>query len=391
MEYARMRRQKVWIKRILILFLILTIAMAAGYFYFEVYLNQIRFIDSINITAKQNSKINVPEEVEVQLRNGKKKKMPVNWDNDIINTSKLGLVQLNGQVTGYNSSVTLNVRVYCVVEKVEVPEVLCIVDSNSLKLPDYVSVHYSMKTQGKEKVAWDMSKVNLKVPGKYEVLGRLLSNIECKEPVKCNIEVIDRNEAISRILVKNEFTSTPEVKGTIEKIKKLPGNILEMLVKSSIKINYVNKRITDIPEFSSLKEGKDSELRVFGVFKYPDIYVDFGAKDEMANDSIDSFDTITIHEIGHAYDYLYNILNNSEEYTISSTTRFYTAWKDEAKQLFSNKNMSKNNEYNNYYAESQYEYFAQSFAYYFTSEETRKFLEEKAPDSYRFMKNEVDK
>lgn len=391
MEYARMRRQRAWIKRIFGILLVLIMAGAAAYYYFQIYLNEIQYIENISTKVRQGSKLSPPETVEVKLRSGNSAKAPAKWDTDIVDTSKLGLVKIKGRVEGYDEDVNMDVQVHAFIEKVEEPSEVCIAGTKNLKLPQSVAVTYSMKTQGTERVIWETDKINLDIPGKYEVQGKLEGQMDCTEPIKCNLEVIGKDELLRRIVVQNEFASKPELKKTLEAIKKLPDEILEVLLKSSVKIKYVNQRITDIPEFSSLKEAQNSELRVFGVFKYPDIVVDVNADSQMYTDAINTFETITIHEIGHAYDRLYNLITSGGDYTLSSTSIFHSAFQEEASKLFNIKNTNRSKEYNDYYINSQYEYFAQSFAYYFTNDQTRKFLEQKAPESYKFMKDEADK
>ncbi|MDP4089197.1 MAG: Ig-like domain-containing protein [Bacillota bacterium] len=388
MEYARMRKQRTRLRMLVVILMFLIAAAAAAYYYLRIYMNEIQSVEGIDIRAKQNSRVYPPDTVEVRLKSGEAKKVPVKWNSEEVDTSSLGLVELKGQIEGYSKYADMRVRVYHYIERVEKPGAICLVDSKSLKLPQYVSVYYSMKSQGKEKVIWDMGNLDLSIPGSHQIKGMLESGEECPEEIYCDLEVIDRDEALKRIIVQNEFVDNDKVKRTMDRIKELPGDILEMLVKSEIKIRYVAQKITDMKEFSSLKTAEDNDLMVYGAFNYPNIVVDVRFNEE---DPINSFDTVTIHEIGHAYDYLYNVVHNSSDYKLSSTSQFYSTWKNEAPQLFNSENSDKPEEYLSYYTNSKDEYFAQSFAYYFCGDETRNFLKEKAPESYEFIKDRIEK
>ncbi|ANB61896.1 anthrax toxin lethal factor-related metalloendopeptidase [Anoxybacteroides amylolyticum] len=78
---------------------------------------------------------------------------------------------------------------------------------------------------------------------------------------------------------------------------------------------------------------------------------------------------LELHELAHSIDYI--VFDH-----IHATSPFLAIWREEAKQLFP---------HNYYFLDYPEEYFAEAFAYYYDTDETRAYLKEKAPKTYEFI------
>ncbi len=196
--------------------------------------------------------------------------------------------------------------------------------------------------------------------------------------------------AVSRIIVDNELLEEYEVRKSIYKVQTLPSKVLERLLEGKVTIEYIHEDITDLPEFERLKEYESDNLKVFGAFKYPKIVVDSQALDYIQFAKIDTFSTIVLHEIGHSYDYLFDKNDESNKFDLSNKKEFEDIWKEEGARLFNTRVTGMTKEQNQYYINYQYEFFAESFAFYFDSEESKRTLLEYAPRTYNFIDKHVN-
>lgn len=364
------------------------------YYYFEIYLDKIISIDSISIEVKQHSDFQLPKTVEAKLKSNKYKKVAVRWDKDYINTDKIETCNFEGRVEGFNDIVKLKVDISKYIKSIERPNIVILLTDNSnlqqrdLNLPDTLSVVYSDDKKGKEKVQWQKDSLVINNTGDYEITGSFLKDMLCEPRIVCKLEVIDRGELIKRIVVQTSLIQEEEVSESIDKIKALPNSVLEVLLKDRVTIRYVERNITDMPEFESLRKHEADNLKVFGVFKYPQIVVDYQAKKYIKFTDLDSFYTITLHEVGHAYDYLVGGRNNFE---LSSSDEFLSIWQREARNLFKSEITNMTEDLNKYYIDYNYEFFAECFAFYYQNEESKSLLKKNAPETYEYITKVMDK
>ena len=357
-------------------------------YYFEIYLNKIRSIDSISIEVKQHSSFQLPRIIEARLKSNDLEKVAVKWESELIDTDKVGTINLEGRVEGYSEAVILEIKVYEYIEALERPRIVALISEGSplefkdLRLPEELSVVYGGDRKGREKVLWKSNYRNITQAGNYEIKGIFESDIPCELEAVCLLEVIDREELIKRIFVQNLYLEEGAVQETVSKVIALPNSILEALLQAEITISYVEGNITDIPEFESLKKHEDERLKVFGAFRYPHIVVDYEADKYVRFTELDNLATIVLHEIGHAYDFL---LKGEEKLYLSSGDEFFSIWKSEAENLFRPSVTNMAEELNNYYISYSYEYFAECFAFYFQNERSRELLKENAPRTYDFI------
>ncbi|WP_238907163.1 hypothetical protein [Clostridium sp. YIM B02506] len=178
---------------------------------------------------------------------------------------------------------------------------------------------------------------------------------------------------ISNLFVDNVYSDKAGVLNSIKTVKKLPSKVLNKLIENNIKIDYIPWEPAEgfVAEF----RGLDKLILVN--------YVD--------SDNTNVFckyrnEINTMHEIGHAFDYDYEL--NLMGYAYSGIKEFDDIYKAEASKLFNSYTFKNTNTaYLNYYLNSRWEYFAECFALYFANNDTNKILYEKAPRTFDFIKN----
>lgn len=135
----------------------------------------------------------------------------------------------------------------------------------------------------------------------------------------------------------------------------LPDSILDKLIKNNIKINVID-------------EVKDTDKNnTIGRYWVEGKYIDIEGKEYNRG--------CILHEVGHAIDYgLLDNYNKSSNVTLYSSTNEY-------KNIFnSERNIMSQDEYHN---DNIGEYFAESFIYYFMSEDYKT----QCPKSYTYVKS----
>lgn len=370
---------------------------AALFYYFHIYLKQINSINNISLKVKQNSSYNLPKRVEAKLRNNEYEMVPVKWNKEKVNTNKTGTLTFIGTVEGYEKEVSLKINVFEYIQAVDKPSNVVVVSSDSerkkdsFNLPKTLSVTYSSGKSGTERVKWDTSKINMTEPGNYTAVGSVVSLYKCEPSIVCSVQVIDEKEVLRRVLIDNEFTKEDYVKESLGKIEELPSTVLQELLDWKMTIEFVSEDISDRPEFSSLKEQESDTLKIFGVFKYPMIVIDCQAQEISMFNDVNNFNTLTLHEVGHSFDYLSgNTEKDNYRFDLSSGEDFNLIWQEEAEKIFNPDVTSMAQDLNDYYTQSPIEYFAECFAFYFSNETSKQMLRDNAPRTYEFIEEHVN-
>lgn len=146
----------------------------------------------------------------------------------------------------------------------------------------------------------------------------------------------------------------------------VPPHYLKGIYDKQLYIRTVNGPITSIAEFTTIKELADSKAyyeELGGAFLYGFIIIRADNKYGKA---------VEVHEVGHAVDHiLFRSISNSKE--------FINLYNSEGKILF-------DQEAHQYFLQNTSEFFAEVFRTYYYSPRTRKFLKDRAPETYKFMK-----
>ncbi|WML46846.1 hypothetical protein RCG23_14495 [Neobacillus sp. PS3-34] len=203
----------------------------------------------------------------------------------------------------------------------------------------------------------------------YETPSRkLLTKLEeVRKPVESDILV---NQIVK---VPTAFEKNPDVLKIKGRIAHFPISILGKLKNDNVQVLLTDKPITSLPEFSYLKNqvprgweqtGKTwNDVPGIGGSHVVGIrigYSDYGHGHGAIN--------LELHEISHSIDLIvYNQLSASDA--------FKELWKLEAKKVFGDKV---------YYTNYPEEYFAETFAMYYYTAQSKRELQKKAPLTYRF-------
>ncbi len=174
------------------------------------------------------------------------------------------------------------------------------------------------------------------------------------------------------ILPEKEFDKEEAAK-IIKRLDHLPTSILSNINENGIKIILFNGKLTDQPFTENLK-GKVprgypetilwDDLPGAGGSQY--VFVKIGSSEKGKGHSSVNLE---YHELAHSLQrFSYN--HEKADKIITQT------WKEEAGVLFPKRD---------YFLDYKEEYFAECFAYYFYSKETREQLKMKAPKMYTFL------
>jgi hypothetical protein len=146
----------------------------------------------------------------------------------------------------------------------------------------------------------------------------------------------------------------------------VPPRYLKGIYDKQLYIRTVKGPITSIPEFRVIKELADNKAyyeELGGAFLGGFIIIRADSKYGEA---------VEVHEVGHAVDHiLFKSISNSKE--------FIDLYNSEGKILF-------DQEAHKYFLQNTSEFFAEVFRTYYYSSRTRKFLKDRAPKTYKFMK-----
>jgi hypothetical protein len=183
---------------------------------------------------------------------------------------------------------------------------------------------------------------------------------------------------VNQLFIPNVYSDQEDVKDIIKKTHSLPVKFQKILINNGIKINYVTWKINEIEEY---QESWDFDLS--GIFDGSKSRILLTYEGKTNHDLIGQHNLYinTFHEIGHAIDYDY--LLNRSAFSYSSTPEFHAIFLEEAANLFKHIDIEN---YGDFYTTYRNEYFAESFAFYYASDETNDFLKKYAPKTYGYLK-----
>ena len=357
-----------------IIFLLL---LAAGSVSYHLYSVQIVSIQDVNIRVKQFHEAYLPTEVSAKLRNNSVKKVKVQWiKGNIVSTKQEGKFQELGKVKNYSKPVYTNVEVYVYINAVDTTNRRIIIGDTNYNLPEEVLATQSNGSISKEKVTWDLSKLNISQPGTYVIVGNLNSKLETEVGAECKLQVLSKEEVLNKI-VKTSSNTNKEISKADEAIKALPNQVLNKMLDDGIELKYVNGFIYE----PDLFRGNEGSLKAVGIF-YPGdnlIKVDYNLPSGMI-DKYNACYIAAIHEIGHAFDhkkgsgaFIYSDEIESKNLNILEGTKLF------------NSDFSVSKDLRTYYTSSSKEYFAECFAFYFANKDLNNLLKEKAPQTYKYI------
>lgn len=187
-----------------------------------------------------------------------------------------------------------------------------------------------------------------------------------------------QSKELTQLFVPNYYSEGKEVKDIMRKTYSLPHKFQDILINNDIKINYVTWMINEIPEYEKIWD-----FNVLGVFEGSKSNILVTYKENTDHDLIGPYylSINTFHEIGHAIDYDYVL--EKDGYSYSSTPEFHSIFTEESPMLFKNIDIEG---YGDYYSATRHEYFAESFAFYYASRETKEHLRMYAPKTYAYIK-----
>jgi Pro-Pro endopeptidase len=177
------------------------------------------------------------------------------------------------------------------------------------------------------------------------------------------------------VVLPNEPFNESEAKKMIMTLGNIDENILKKIANKGIYVKLFNGKLTDEPTARYLRR-KTPRGYTFPWITWDDVpglggnrivLVKIGHSESgKGHGSIN----LELHEVAHSVD---RIVFDG----IRSKPRFLEIWRKEASNLFPG---------NLYFINYPEEYFAESFAMYYYSEETRQHLKEAAPLTYQYIK-----
>lgn len=204
------------------------------------------------------------------------------------------------------------------------------------------------------------------------------SRVIYETPSISKIKLLDCNkECLVALIVHlpEESFDKKEASTIQNRLLQLPEKILVDLITHDIQVVLTTGLITDIPDFTYLKnvtprgwEGTNLTWDdVPGIGGTHSVVIRIGHSEKgKGHNSVN----LELHELAHSID---QIIKNF----LSNTNEFHRVWKNESKILFPKQE----------YYQNQDEYFAETFAMYFLSEQHRVYLKSKAPQTYEFLKS----
>lgn len=187
-------------------------------------------------------------------------------------------------------------------------------------------------------------------------------------------DLLSNNETVNNIIIiPKESFNKEDVSLIIRRIENLPSSLLNKIDQAGIKIKLFTGKLTDNRIASYLKgvvpkgyaTGKTWD-EVPGMGGKKIVFVKIGRSDKgMGHGSVN----LELHELAHSVDR--HVFQG-----IRFNPLFLSIWEKEKDHLFPN------NKYMTVYPE---EYFAECFALYYLSEETRSQLKKGAPETYEFI------
>ncbi|MCJ7841139.1 toxin [Lederbergia sp. NSJ-179] len=159
----------------------------------------------------------------------------------------------------------------------------------------------------------------------------------------------------------------------IHRLDQLPHSILQKAAQKDIKIILFNGKLTDNDHVAYLHEKTPRGYiepivwdDVPGIGGTEFVYVKIGSSEKgKGHGSVN----LEYHELAHS---LMNLVYNDKVHS----TKINAFWSQEAASMFPG---------NSYFINYKEEYFAECFAYYFFSPETREVLKQNAPKTYQYF------
>lgn len=177
------------------------------------------------------------------------------------------------------------------------------------------------------------------------------------------------------ILLPIEPFHEKEATSIITRIGMLPDSLLKKIQRAHIHVKLFNGKLTDNPTAMHLKgvipkgyKSKKTWNDVPGIGGGKTVLVKIGASEKgKGHGSVN----LELHELAHSIDrHVYK--------TIRDRPDFLNIWEEEKESLFPN---------DSYFQTYPEEYFAECFAMFYLNISTKSALKNKAPKTYRFMKN----
>jgi len=191
-----------------------------------------------------------------------------------------------------------------------------------------------------------------------------------------DVQTVPSHDVLGRIVIVPEADFSPdEANGAIRTLARMDRRILEQAANHHIYIQLLTGPITDEPAARHLRgktprgyaPGSKTWDEVPGLGGSHLVLVRLGHSEKgKGHGSVN----LELHEFAHSLDYI--VFERIHE-----TDEFQAIWRKEAPQLFPGES---------YFLTYPEEYFAESFAYYYASDETRKTLRTAAPDTYTFIR-----
>lgn len=162
----------------------------------------------------------------------------------------------------------------------------------------------------------------------------------------------------------------------INNLQKVNQNIISLAADQRIQIKFFNGSLTDQQGLSSLKDKKPRGYsdsgpnwdQVPGMSQGRVVYVKVGHSEYgKGHGSI----SLELHEVAHAIDrYVFDYVRHD--------SKFLIIWKQEVEKLFPNRD---------YFSNFPEEYFAEAFAMYYASHDSRRMVKTKAPKTFLFIQS----
>ncbi|XXM74257.1 anthrax toxin lethal factor-related metalloendopeptidase [Lysinibacillus sphaericus] len=194
--------------------------------------------------------------------------------------------------------------------------------------------------------------------------------------VKTALELNSEEQLENIVLLPETDFDKSEVRDIIRRLDHIPRRLLSAVDNQEIKVRLFESNLTDFSTTSHLKgvtprgyTNKDTTWDdVPGIGGSKLVLVKIGHSEKgKGHDSVN----LELHELAHSIDrYVINDLYDDMAFT--------QIWKKEAPLLFPDQS---------YFIDYQEEYFAETFALYFFSKDSRNLLKRKAPSTYRYFKS----
>jgi N-acetylmuramoyl-L-alanine amidase len=122
------------------------IASAVVEYYSQASKLTVKSVDNINVVVEKDEEYSLPTQVQALMSDNSNSEVPVKWDKNSVDTTKIGNYAYIGTISGYSEKITLNLSVNEQVDSAEPDSNIPIDDTTSLSEVDDFSVHTSVGT-----------------------------------------------------------------------------------------------------------------------------------------------------------------------------------------------------------------------------------------------------